>query len=100
MLTKRESKEPSPSSYAPVYRSYNSFEAISKKSPKEKQIKNGFGSDARFPYVRPNKKKIVEKRPAPSRYETKIDWKGKDISPKKKEWVKMIWKGSPPKVYN
>ena len=29
-----------------------------------------------------------------------IDWKGKDISPKKKEWVKMIWKGSPPKVYN
>ena len=34
------------------------------------------------------------------RYETKIEWKGKSVSPTKKEWAKMIWKGSPPKVYN
>lgn len=47
-------------------------------------IKNGFGSDARFPYVRPKKKVIVEKRPSPSSYETKIYWKDKSVSPKKK----------------
>jgi hypothetical protein len=37
---------------------------------------------------------IIEERPAPSAYETKIDWKGKSVSPKKMEWIKMIWKGS------
>jgi hypothetical protein len=31
-------------------------------------IKNGFGSDARFPYVRQNKKTIIEMRPSPSAY--------------------------------
>jgi len=50
--------------------------------------------------VRPNKKKIREVRPAPCRYETKIEWKGKSVNPKKREWAKMIWKGSPPKVYS
>ena len=30
-MTKRESKLPSPTSYAPIYRSHNSFEAIMKK---------------------------------------------------------------------
>lgn len=49
--------------------------------------------------MRPIKKQIIEKRPAPSAYETKINWKGKSDSPKKKEWIKMIWTGSPPKVY-
>jgi hypothetical protein len=43
---------------------------------------------------------IIEKRPSPDAYETKIEWKGKKVSPNKKEWVKMIWKGSPDKVYN
>jgi hypothetical protein len=66
---------------------------------KDKTAKNGFGSDSRFPYTRPNKKMIIEERPAPSRYETKIDWKGKDVSPKKKRWTDLLWTGSPPKVY-
>jgi len=34
ILTKRESKMPSPSSYSPVYRSHNSFEAIERKDKK------------------------------------------------------------------
>lgn len=63
-------------------------------------IKNGFGSDARFPYVRPNKKVNIEQRPSPNKYETKIEWKGKDVSPTKKRWADIIYTGSPPKVYH
>jgi len=68
---------------------------------KSKELKNGFGSDSRFPYTRPNKKVIIEERPAPCHYETKIDWKGKgNISPTKKRWTDLLWTGSPPKVYS
>ena len=63
-------------------------------------IKNGFGSDSRFEYTRPNKKMIIEERPAPCNYETKIEWRGKsNMSPKKKRWADLLWTGSPPKVY-
>jgi hypothetical protein len=69
-------------------------------SSRDKQIKNGFGSDARFEYVRTNKRKIAEVRPTPCTYNTRIDWKDKKTSPKKKEWIKMLWKGSPPNIYH
>ena len=45
-----------------------------------------FGTDAKFEYTRESKKKSIEKRPAPSSYSTTIEWKGKDVSPKKTIW--------------
>jgi len=42
---------------------------VEKRKKKEKPIIfNGFGSDSKFEYNRPNKKIIVEERPAPSAY--------------------------------
>jgi hypothetical protein len=39
-----------------------------KRKKKDKSTDNGFGSDAKFEYTRPSKKKIVEQRPPPSAY--------------------------------
>lgn len=60
----------------------------------KKAKKNGFGSDARFPYIRPNKKTIQEIRPAPSTYNTGMDWRGKQYNKKGKQWHEAVWKGS------
>lgn len=35
---------------------------------KKVEKKTGFGTDSKFAYDRPNKKKIIETRPAPSAY--------------------------------
>lgn len=35
---------------------------------KKKEKKTGFGTDSKFAYDRPSKKKILEIRPAPSTY--------------------------------
>lgn len=48
--------------------------AVDNKKPSKKLY---FGSDTRFEYTRPNKKKIVEKRPAPSEYNTLYEWRSK-----------------------
>ena len=91
-------QKPNPASYTPCQSSYNTFDSMSN-SPK-KEAKNGFGSDARFPYIRPNKKKIIEKRPDPISYNTTIRWKGKKDSPKKKSWNESLWKGSQSSIYH
>ena len=52
---------------------FTTFDAISKSPPKKKEIKDNFGTtDARFPYTRPDKKKIKETRPSPDSYNTMI----------------------------
>ncbi len=48
---------PAPATYQPLHQNYRSFSSIEK--IEKKMIKNGFGSDARFPYLRQNKKIIV-----------------------------------------
>ncbi len=58
IIEKREAKIPAPGTYTPIYQSYSSFQLTNKKDPRQKRVKNGFGSDARFPYLRPNKKEI------------------------------------------
>ena len=64
---------------------FTTFDSMkSNKSPKnDKEKHEYFGRDARFPYNRPDKKKIQELRPSPDSYNTIIPWKGKK-SPKKK----------------
>ena len=59
------------------------------KKPSKKKC---FGSDARFEYTRAQKKKIVEKRPAPSAYNTMTEWRSKEMSPKKTLWNDMVWR--------
>lgn len=43
-------------------------------------MNKGFGTDAKFAYDRVNRKKIMEKRPAPNRYSLTLDWKRKSES--------------------
>lgn len=43
-----------------------------KNKSKKKENKNGWGTDAKFTYERPPKKKIIEVRPAPSTYKMEI----------------------------
>lgn len=52
---------PGPMTYNPCHIQFNSFikYAVEQKSRKKKQNKNGFGSDAKFTYDRPSKKKIL-----------------------------------------
>ena len=49
---------------------FTTFEHIEKKANKSNEKIKGFGTDARFEYTRPEKKKIVEKRPDPISYNT------------------------------
>lgn len=56
--TSRELIKPNPASYSPTNQSYNTFQRTFCLPKKNKQIKNGFGSDSRFPYTRANKKVI------------------------------------------
>lgn len=41
---------------------------LAKRKKKDKSVFHGFGSDAKFEYTRPSKKKIIEERPAPCNY--------------------------------
>jgi hypothetical protein len=77
-------------------RTFERFATEAAKPSKKKM----FGCDARFEYTRENKKTVVEKRPDPSSYETIINWKGKNVSPKKQFWTEMVWKGQPLSVYH
>ena len=91
---KRDLVRPTAGTYNPLYQSFNTFEKINISPRKSFEKKNGFGNDARFPYVRPDKKKIKEVRPSPNSYNTHMNWRGKSDSSKGKEWYQSIWKGS------
>ena len=74
-------KKPSANSYKPIFQSFDSFQLTQRMldiSPRKSLEKtNWFGSDAKFEYTRPDKKKIKEVRPSPASYNTGINWKGK-----------------------
>lgn len=57
--TTRELARPNPASYSPTNQSYDTFQRTFSLPKKDRLVKNGFGSDARFPYVRQNKKVII-----------------------------------------
>ena len=72
-MQKRKSVEPAPGTHTPVPLGYTTFDRIMtadqiRKKKKDKSPFNGFGSDAKFEYTRPSKKKIIEERPAPCAY--------------------------------
>ena len=99
MLKKRDSVKPAPGTHNPMNMTLNTFETIQKSQEKPSKV-NHFGLDAKFEYTRPEKKKIVEKRPAPSNYKTTLEWRSKDMSPKKVLWNTMIWKGQSNSIYH
>ena len=92
-LAKRRSVQPAPGTHTPIPLEYNTFERtftadLLKRKKKEKQAFNGFGSDSKFEYTRPNKKKIIEVRPAPSAYEMVLEWKGKNMPLAGHNWIR------------
>ena len=63
-MKKRRSVEPAPGTHTPIPLGYNTFDRIMtaelvKRKRKEKSVSNGFGSDSKFEYTRPSKKKII-----------------------------------------
>ena len=85
---KRDRVKPTVGTYNPLNQSYRTFDSISRSSSTSsvKRKKNGFGSDTKFPYMRPDKKKIKEVRPSPASYETGVIWKGKNYKSDSKQW--------------
>lgn len=72
-MKKRHSFEPAPGTHTPLPLGYNTFDRIMtaemiNRKKKDKSPFHGFGSDAKFEYTRPSKKKIIEQKPAPSCY--------------------------------
>lgn len=73
-FTKKKSVEPAPGTHTPIPADCTTFDRIrtadeARRKKKDKKIVfHGFGSDAKFEYTRPSKKKIVEERPPPSAY--------------------------------
>lgn len=64
-IQKRRSVEPAPGTHTPIPVEVNTFDRIMttqtlKRKKKGKEVFNGFGSDAKFEYTRPAKKKIIE----------------------------------------
>jgi hypothetical protein len=95
----RDSVKPASGTYSPMNVTLTTFDRLANETAKPTK-KQYFGSDARFEYTRQNKKKIVEKRPDPSSYATTVDWKGKDVSPKKQLWTELVWRGQTHGVYH
>lgn len=96
--SKRDASIPAPGTYSPMNSTFTTFDLIEKynkdhEKSKSKEKSNGFGTDARFEYVRPNKKLIVEKRPDPISYNTAYEWRTKKGSPKNKPWNEAVYKG-------
>lgn len=63
-MKKRRSVEPAPGTHTPIPLGYNTFDRIMtadqlKKKKNDKSVFHGFGSDAKFEYTRPSKKKII-----------------------------------------
>lgn len=90
----RDLKKPAAGTYSPLNQSYRTFDHTSRSSSNSSLKKNGFGSDSRFPYLRPEKKKIKEVRPSPASYNTITTWRGKGMKSKDKLWHEALWKGS------
>lgn len=53
-------------------------------------MKTGFGTDAKFEYCRPNKKKIIETRPDMTKYDLSITWKGKKDETRRRGWNSFV----------
>ena len=100
VIAQRDAIKPASGTYSPMNITLSTFEKLQKDSGKPATKRNYFGLDSKFEYTRPDKKKIVEKRPAPSSYTTTHEWKGKDVSPKKSDLNVVIWKGRSNSVYH
>lgn len=98
-ISQRDAIKPAPGTHSPMNTTLNTFEQLSIEKEKPSK-KNHFGLDSRFEYTREIKKKIIEKRPDPSSYQTAIEWKGKDVSPKKTTWTDLVWKGHSSSIYH
>jgi hypothetical protein len=61
---------------------------------------HGFGSDAKFEYTRPSKKKIIEERPAPCAHNLVLEWKGKNMEVKSNNWIRSRSTGFSQSVYH
>lgn len=96
---KKQLAKPAPGTHSPLNTTLETFDQLADeyKKPSKRHL---FGTDAKFEYTRDSKKKIVEKRPAPSSYTTTFEWRGKDLSPKKDLWNEKIWKGHSSSVYH
>lgn len=83
-------KKPTANTYSPFNQSFRSFELTQRTidlSPKKSiEKKNWFGSDSKFEYTRPSKKKIKEIRPSPASYSTIISWRSKGEKRNSKDW--------------
>ena len=99
VFSQRDAVKPAPGTHSPFNMTLNTFDKVKKDNEKSAK-RNHFGLDSKFEYTRPTKKKILEKRPDPSSYTTMMEWKGKDVSPKKNTWNSMIWKGQSSSVYH
>ena len=92
------SVQPAPGTHTPIPLGYSTFDRImtadratrarTASSEKKTRVFHGFGSDAKFEYTRPNKKKILEKRPAPCDHEMVLEWKGKNMQLRGHNWIR------------
>ena len=108
---KRLSVQPAPGTHTPIPLGYSTFARImtadsamkkrgDTKSEGKGRVFHGFGSDAKFEYTRPSKKKIVEKRPAPCDHEIMLEWKGKNMEMRGKNWIRARSVGRSRSVYH
>jgi hypothetical protein len=62
-MAKRRSVEPAPGTHTPIPAGYTTFERIMTagqvKRKKKDMTSTGFGTDSKFEYTRPSKKKII-----------------------------------------
>lgn len=97
--------EPAPGTHTPIPLGYNTFDRIksaceTSRKRKDKTVFNGFGSDAKFEYTRPSKKKIVEVRPQPTAYNLVLEWKGKGMDLRGNNWIRARSQGRSQSVYH
>jgi hypothetical protein len=71
-----------------------------RRKKKDKSTFHGFGSDAKFEYTRPSKKKIIEQRPAPCAYSLGLEWKGKNMDLRGNNWIRSRSYGRSQSVYH
>ena len=92
------SVQPAPGTHTPIPLGYSTFDRImtadratrarTASSENKTRVFHGFGSDSKFEYTRPNKKKILEKRPAPCDHEMVLEWKGKNMQLRGHNWIR------------
>ena len=103
-MKKRRSVEPAPGTHTPIPADCNTFDRIrtadEARRKKKGSVFHGFGSDAKFEYTRPSKKKIIEQRPPPSAYNLVLEWKGKNMDIKKDNWIRSRSYAPSKGVYN